>query len=273
MDLRKSKRRGRTPSGAAAATGTIQALTRGLTLLERLAESEGSVSLTDLAQQVGLAPSTTHRLLTTLERLGYVQQVGELGLWSVGVKAFTVGNAFLANRDLTTQAHLFLRRLMEQSGETTNLAVPDDGEAVFVAQVECREMMRMLARIGSRAPLHASGVGKAMLSAMPAGAVSEVLHKHGLPRYTPYTLDSPGKLRAALEAVRKRGYAIDDEEHALGLRCVAAPIYDEHSELLAAISVSGPKPRIPDERLLELGVLVTRAAEEITRAFGGRMPR
>jgi IclR family transcriptional regulator, acetate operon repressor len=265
------KKRGRTPGPVAdSGTGQVQSLARGLGILERLAGAESGVALTDLAQRVGLSPSTTHRLLGTLEKMGFVHQAGDLGLWSIGVKAFIVGSAFVENRDLIAIAHPFLRHLMEKSGETTNLAILDTSEAVFLDQVQCHEMMRMLARLGSRAPLHASGVGKALLAAMADAEVAEILHKRGLSRLTVNTIDTPEKLRMALRDIRRLGYAYDDEEHALGLRCLAAPVYNEHSEPLGAVSIAGPKSRISDDRVAELGAIVARTARDITDAMGGR---
>jgi IclR family acetate operon transcriptional repressor len=266
------KKRGRTPAPVSdSGAGQVQSLARGLTILERLAGAESGVALTDLAQRVGLSPSTTHRLLGTLEKMGFVHQAGDLGLWSIGVKAFIVGSAFVENRDLIAIAHPFLRRLMAQSGETTNLAILDSSEAVFLDQVQCHEMMRMLARLGSRAPLHASGVGKALLAAMADADVAEILHKRGLSRLTVNTIDTPEKLRVALRDIRRLGYAYDDEEHALGLRCLAASVYNEHSEPLAAVSIAGPKSRISDDRVAELGAIVARTARDITDAMGGRV--
>lgn len=265
-----TRKRGRVPGPKAeAGSGQIQSLTRGLTLLERLAEAGSGLLLTDLAQRVGLSPSTTHRLLTTLERAGFVRQMGELGRWYMGLKAFVVGSAFLESRDLLAQSHPYLRRLMEQSGETANLAVLDGFEAVFVDQVQCREMMRMQVKLGSRVPLHASGVGKALLSTMSDDAVRAVLHKRGLPRITDNTIDSPDRLWAELEKIRTAGYAYDNEEHAIGLRCLAAPILDEFGEPLAALSMAGPRSRVPDERAAELGALVSRLARELSQALGG----
>ena len=168
-------RRGRTPSKPGAVTAQVQSLTRGLNILEALAKAEAGISLTDIAQRVDLPPSTTHRLLSTLEKMGYVYQAGDLGHWYVGLQAFTVGAGFLANRDFVGQSHVHMRRLMEQSGETANLAILDGTEAVFIAQVQCREMMRILVKLGSRVPLHASGVGKAMLSAMPPREADELV--------------------------------------------------------------------------------------------------
>jgi IclR family acetate operon transcriptional repressor len=204
--------------------------------------------------------------------MGYVVQRGDLGFWYVGVKAFEVGSAFLSTRDLVAQSHPHLRALVEQSGETANLAVLDDGEAVIVDQVQCQEMMRMLARLGSRAPAHASAVGKAMLAWLQDREITSILHRKGLIRLCQNTIDTPSRLRVELLEVRRRGFAVDDEEHAIGLRCAAAAIHDEHAEPIAAISVSGPKPRITDARLPELGALVAQAAQAITRSIGGRTP-
>ncbi|HET9047241.1 MAG TPA: helix-turn-helix domain-containing protein, partial [Casimicrobiaceae bacterium] len=127
-------RRGRTPSNPGSATSQVQSLTRGLSILECLGSAEGGLTLTDVAQRVTLAPSTAHRLLATLEKMGYVYQAGELGRWYVGLQAFTVGSSFLASRDFVAQSHPYMRRLMEQSGETANLGILDGTEAVFVDQ-------------------------------------------------------------------------------------------------------------------------------------------
>jgi IclR family acetate operon transcriptional repressor len=266
-------RRGRTPhSPGGTTTGQVQSLTRGLSILEALARAEGGLTLTDVTQRAGLPPSTTHRLLATLEKTGYVYQAGDLGLWYVGLQAFTVGSAFLANRDFVAQSHPYMRRLMEQAGETANLAILDGNEAVFIDQVQCRETMRTIVRLGSRVPLHASGVGKAIFATLPDDEIETVLKVKGLPRITEHTITAPETMRASLRVIRQRGFAFDDEEHLPGTRCVAAPIYDEHEEPLGAISVAGPSARLPDERIRQLGPLVARIAEEITRKLGGRWP-
>jgi IclR family acetate operon transcriptional repressor len=153
-----------------------------------------------------------------------------------------------------------------------NLGVIDDGEVVFVSQVESPEVMRMIVRLGSRSPIHASGVGKALLAAMPGQRVEQILERRGLSRFTERTIDNPAALRDELELTRRRGYALDDEEHAVGLRCVAAAFFDENARALAAISLSGPKARMVDERLGELGQAVRSTAEAITQALGGRKP-
>jgi IclR family acetate operon transcriptional repressor len=265
-------KRGRTPSNPGAETAQVQSLTRGLSILKCLARTEGGLTLTDIAHRVQLPPSTTHRLLATLEKMGYVFQAGDLGLWYVGIEAFTVGSSFLANRDFVAQSHAFMRRLMEQAGETTNLAILDGTEAVFIDQVQCRETMRTIVKLGSRVPLHASGVGKAIFASLPDDQIDAMLKIRGLPRITENTITSPETMWASIRVIRQRGWSFDDEEHLPGTRCVAAPFYDEHAEPLGAISVAGPLSRLSDERIRQLGPLVSHTAEEITRRLGGQWP-
>jgi len=250
--------------------GHTQALSRGLGVLEALAATDAGATLTTLAAQLKLPAPTAHRLLATLESSGYVQ-AGPKGEWRIGVRAFRVGSAFLAHRNLAVQAFPYLKDLMDRSGETANLAVIESGEAVFVEQVQCRELMRMSAKLGARAPMHASGVGKAMLAAMDARGVAGSLGKRELVRHTPRTIVSYDALAAELTETRARGYAIDDEEHALGLRCVAATVLDENGEPWAAVSLAGPTTRITPERIPALGALVRLTARELTATLGGRL--
>ncbi|MEO8344455.1 MAG: IclR family transcriptional regulator C-terminal domain-containing protein [Betaproteobacteria bacterium] len=270
--LAPPQKRGRTPAEGAAVTSQVQSLTRGLSILECLALAEGGLTLTDIGQRVQLPPSTVHRLLATLEKMGYVYQAGELGRWYVGLQAFTVGSSFLSSRDFVAQSNPYMRRLMDQSGETVNLAILDGTEAVFVDQVQCREMMRTIVKLGSRAPMHASGVGKAMFASLPDDQIDAILKVRGLPRITGNTITSPETMWASVRVIRQRGWSFDDEEHAIGTRCVGAPIYDEHAETLGAISLAGPSSRLPDERIKQLGPVVAHIAEELTRRLGGKWP-
>lgn len=261
---------GRAPAGER--SDQVRSLVRALRLLNGVAGAEEGASLTELAQQAGLSSSTAHRLLTTLEQERYVRFDPERRVWSVGVQAFATGSAFLKTRSLVGAARPHMRMLMEESEETVNLAVEDQGEAIYLGQVECRQMMRAFARPGGRVPLHCSGVGKALLSAMPEGQLAKVLHRHGLPRVTVKTLNTTAALRADLGLARERGYAVDDEEHAVGLRCVAAVVFNENAEAVAAVSVSGPMARIPDERIPLLGQVVRGRADAVTGQLGGCLP-
>ncbi len=252
----------------------VQSLVRALALLNRIAElPDNGVTLTELAQQVGLPASTAHRLLTTLEQERYVRFDHEGRLWSVGVQAFISGCAFTKTRSLVGLARPHLRHLMEDTGETVNLAVEDKGEAVYLAQIECRQMMRAFVRPGSRVPLHCSAVGKAILSATSDKMLSKILHQRGMPRLTVKTITSSSSLRADLERVRAAGYAVDDEEHAIGLRCLAAPIFDETGDVVGAVSASGPMARIDDERIAQLGALVLGTSRAISAEMGASLGR
>lgn len=253
-----------------AAQNPVQVLGRAIAILNHLAQSDGGLSLTEVARAAGLAGSTAHRILTSLEAERYVRFDAETRLWSVGVQAFIAGSGFLKTRHVVQMARPHMRTLMERSGETVNLAIEDQGSAVYVGQVECREMMRSFARLGGRIPLHCSGVGKALLSALPEAQWQRLPSL--LPALTPLTLTSPDVLRADLGRIRQRGYAIDDEEHAIGLRCVAAVVFDEHGDAACAVSLAGPKARITDERMPVLGQMAVETAGRIMAEIGGRAP-
>lgn len=261
MSVRKSDR-----------SGQVQVLSRALAILNRLALADGPMSLTDIAKASGLAASTAHRILTSLQAERFVRADGETRGWTIGVQAFVAGSGFLKTRNVAQMARAPMRRLMELSGETVNLAVEDQGAAVYVAQIECREMMRSFARLGARVPMHCSGVGKALLAAMDAPTFAQFARKRTLVQATPRSLATVAAVRRDIEATRARGYALDDEEHAVGLRCVAAAIYDEQGRAAAAVSLSGPKARIADARIAKLGGHVEDAARRITAEIGGRAP-
>ena len=266
-----AKRRGRPARAPERQAGQVQSLVRALTLLEHLSQREHGATLTDAAQAAGLAASTAHRLLKSLEQMDFVSQDEERGLWFVGVKAFTIGSAFVRARDVVAIARPFMRELMERSQETVNLAVLDQDEPVYLTQIECRQMIRAHALPGARAPVHCSGVGKALLATLPEARVAAIAQRRGLPRYTDKTLTTLPALNAELACVRERGWAADDEEHSLGMRCVASVLRNEHGEAIAAISLTGPVARMTDARLAELGALVRATAAKITAALGGRV--
>ncbi|HEV8095082.1 MAG TPA: IclR family transcriptional regulator C-terminal domain-containing protein [Burkholderiales bacterium] len=252
--------------------GTVQSLMRALRLLEVLAEDDEGYRLVDLAERAGLSTSTTHRLLTTLEQKRFTQYDREQNLWHIGVECFSIGAAFARRKNFTRIALPIMRRLRDATGETINLGLLDQGDVVFLSQVESREVMRAITRPGGRMPLPCTAMGQAILSAMDQDEVGRILHKHGLPRRTQNSISRPTKLRDALDEARKVGYAVDHEENSVGLRCVAAVVHDENEQPYAAVSVAGPSVRVTLGRVPELGRQVVEAAREISRATGGRIP-
>src|SRR5579863_2488116 len=250
----------------------VQSVDRAMAILDALGEDEEGYRLRDLAIRTGLSPSTLHRLLTTLERRRFVEFDQTDGAWHVGRQTFSIGSAFVRRRNFVAPALPFLRRLRDLTHETANLGVVDDGEVVVLTQVESREIMRAITRVGGRAPMVTSGIGKAILATYADEDVVAVIQRHGMRRLTPKSVVRAGELREALEGVRRDGYALDDEEFLTGLRCVASVVYNDQGEALAAISVSGLAARVPQERVPELGRLVRETARELTLALGGRPP-
>ncbi|NQW02308.1 MAG: helix-turn-helix domain-containing protein [Rhodospirillales bacterium] len=251
--------------------GQVQSISRALGILNLLSQHDDGLNLTSIGKSLSLAPSTAHRLLTTLQNERYVRFNDAKCLWQIGVQAFVVGSHFLRSRELIAVAQPHLEELMELSAETANLAMANRGEVVYLAQVECRQLMRTLAKPGSRVAMHCSAVGKALLAQLSAQEVTQMLHTSGLPRVTERTITSIDRLIDDLKLVKKNGYALDDEEHALGLRCIAAPVFDEHGKTRAAVSLSGPKIRIPEDRIGELAQMVMNTGHQITEQYGGMM--
>ena len=250
--------------------GGVQSLTRALSILDTLAESDEGLTLTALARKVTLPPSSAHRLLTTLQRQRFVRFDQATMTWQIGVQAFVVGNAFARTRDVATLAKPYMRRLMEETGETVNLYVLTGGESVIcMAQVQCNQTIRAISRPGGQVGMHRSAAGKAMLAQMRRQEVADIAARQGMARATPNTIVSLRRLHAELAKTRSRGFAIDDEEFALGLRCVAAPIFDERGAAHAALSVAGPSARMFDERIALLGGVVGAAADSVTLELGG----
>ena len=250
----------------------VQSVDRALSIIETLAEDDEGYRLSDLAIRTGLSTSTVHRLLATLENRRFVQFDRSQSKWHVGARCFTVGATFARRRNFAAQAIPYLRKLRDLTRETANLAVVDDEFIVVLTRMESREIMRSLTKLGGRVAMVASGVGKAVLATYSNEDVSAIIHHHGMPRLTEKSIVRPSELFKELEKIRRQGYAVDDEEACMGLRCVAAVVYNDCAEPLAAISVSGMTGRLTDERLPQLGQTVREVAAELTAALGGVMP-
>ena len=253
--------------------GGVQSVDRALLIIETLAEDDEGYRLTDLAVRTGLSPSTVHRLLTTLEKRRFVQFDREESMWHIGAQSFAVGSTFVRRRNFVAQALPHLRKLRDQTRETANLAVVDDGAMVVLTRVESREIMWSVTKVGGRVPMVASGLGKALLSTYSEQDVFAIIQREGMPRLTSRSIVRAGELCKSLHDIRQQGYSVDDEEALIGLRCVSAVVYDDCSEPLAAISVSGKASRVSNDRLPVLGKLVQEVAAELTRALSGARPR
>jgi IclR family acetate operon transcriptional repressor len=252
--------------------GGVQSVDRALQIIETLAEDDEGYRLSDLAVRTGLSTSTAHRLLGTLEKRRFVQFDRTESKWHIGAQSFSVGATFARRRNFVAQAMPYLRKLRDLTRETANLAVVDDESIIVLTRMESREIMRSLTKVGGRVAMVASGVGKAVLATYSDEDVNAIIRRQGMPRLTEKSIVRPGELFRELEAIRRQGFAVDDEEARIGLRCVAAVVYSDCSEPLAAISVSGMTSRVSSDRVPALGSVVREVAAELTLALGGVMP-
>lgn len=243
----------------------VQSLERALDLLEVLA-SVHELGVSELAARTGLVPSTAHRLLATLTDRRYV--AAERGRYRLGprLRELTEGRTDPIDR-LREMARPHLQAIQRATGETANLIVLEGVNAVYVDQVEGSRMIRMFTEVGSGVLAHTTGGGKAILAALPAERVAALYGARTLERLTPHTLTTLAALEEDIARIRRRGFAIDDEEHEEGVSCVAAVILAANGEPVAALSISGPSPRIVNAATADLGELLRRHAEQISAAL------
>jgi DNA-binding IclR family transcriptional regulator len=216
-------------------------------VIEKLC-AEGEMGITEISRVLKLNKSTTHRIVSTLEHLGYVRQKSHKGKYSPTLKILTVASQIPPVLSPSQIAHPFLEKLSKLFKETTNLAVLENGKVVYVDKVESSETLRLDLAVGRRVPAYPTALGKALLAHLPSAQLEQILPK-ALTRFTKKTITDPMALRKELEEARKNGYAIDDEELNLGIRCIGAPIFDQSDRAIAAISIAGPSVRLTRKQL------------------------
>ncbi len=250
---------------------TVQSLDRAMSMLDILSQSAG-INLSDLAQQASQAPATVYRALITLQAHGMVEVEEKGQLWHIGGGAFRVGSAFLRRTKVVERARGPMDALMRATGETANLGVESGDEVLFLSQVETTQAIRAFFPPGTKGPMHVSGIGKALLAWYPADRVQGIIARQGLAKFTSLSITSEASLLRDLAHTRARGYSIDDQERAEGMRCIAAPIFNAFGEPIAGLSVSGPAFRINLSDAAKIGQAVREAARSVTEATGGEVP-
>jgi len=246
----------------------VQVLDRTVGILQVLADARSNLGPAEIAERLSLHKSTIHRLLTALERHGYIRKQAGNGKYGLGLKLFELGSRAVAGLDLRESAQPILERLVSETGETAHLCVMDGGHMISVAIAESRRTVRTPATVGRRSPLHCTAVGKAILAFLPERAVLALVKQHPLRKYTSRTLVSRAALGAELARIRGRGYAIDDEEVEDGLRCVGAPIRNYSGAVIASMSIAGPSFRLTRSRIPVLADAVVNAAERLSSDLG-----
>jgi len=248
---------------------TIRSLDRAMSVLEALSELAGP-TLTELSQELDQSPATIYRILITLQTRGIVELDAGSQTWHVGPKAFLIGSSFLRRTGLIERSRPVMRRLMELTGETANLGIERQGQVLFISQIETNETIRAFFPPGTNSPLHASGIGKALLANYSQIRLDKVLSFENLQRFTPTTLVERDALCSELLVAQSLGYATDNEERTQGMRCIAAAIFDAYGEPIAGVSISGPTSRVKPQDVARLGQAVFDAAHEISVSMGAR---
>lgn len=247
----------------------VRALTRGLGVLACFTPETSRHSLAELAKLVDVPKGTLYRLLETLRAAEFLEQEPD-GTYTLGIKAFEVGSAYLSKLDFPQASRRALEELAADCRETASLGVLNNGEVVYVAIERAQREIGIQSQIGTRHPASCTALGKVLLADLPDAEVVAVLEKAGMPELTEHSHTSPETLLAELITVRRRGYAVDNEERAYGVKCIAAPIHDAAGRAIAAISVSGPSFRVSADTLPELISAVVVAAAAVSRRLGFR---
>lgn len=247
----------------------VQSVERSLLILDVLSKNPRGIGITELANQLHLAKSTSHRLLMTLMDKGFVVQNKGTEEYSLGTKIIELSSAILDNLNIRTVARDDLEALCSKINEVVHLCIHENGEVVYIDKFESDQTIRMHSRIGKRGMMHSTGVGKVLLSGMPGDEVHSIIRQKGMSANTPRTITDKEALLQRLEKIRKNGYEIDDIENEEGIRCIAGPIYDHSGQIIAAFSISGPDNRITTERIQsDLIKLVLHATRTVSQKMG-----
>ena len=239
----------------------IQSLARGLTILDLLSRSPNGLSITELAETLGVDKGSASRLVSTLVAYGYAEKDPASRRFFLGPQVVSLSRSLLTRLPLREAAKPFLRQLMERTGECVHLAVEARGKVLYIDQVESPATLRVNAQVGTLNPLHCTALGKVIL------AFGEFELPTELERFTPRTLTDPDLLRKNLQKIHRLGYAVDDEEFDPGVRCIAVPVTDFRGKLADSIGISGPASRVSHARLTELAAITM----EIGKALSERL--
>jgi IclR family transcriptional regulator, KDG regulon repressor len=247
-----------------------QVLERTFAILDALATSSKALDLAEIAQMSRIQKSTCYRLVRILERRRFAERDLGTSKYRLGSKLLELGARAAAVLDLATVARPYLERLSRESGETAHVAVLSDGEVVSIASADGQHALRMSVTVGGKSPVHCSSLGKSILAFLPDSEVNAMVRKMGLRSHTPNTITRTVEFKAELRQIRKRGFAIDNEELEKGLKCIGAPVRDHTGSVVAALSIAGASLRLTHRRVPGLAVLVVNVASDLSNALGYR---
>jgi DNA-binding IclR family transcriptional regulator len=246
----------------------VKSVSRALDIIAIVSGHRGGLGVTDISKRMDINKSSVYRILTTLTQYGYIEQDEATDRYKLGYQFLAVSTKLLESIDLRTEARPFLQELEKITNEVIHLVVYDQGEVVYIEKLEGNETLRMHSKVGKRAPMHCTSVGKAILAYLPTAVVHDILDRKGLPVHTEYTITDKDQLLKELEAIKKKGFALDLEENEQGITCMAVPLFDHLGNVVAAMSISGHTRRMTDERLSGLQGKMLEIGHEISKRLG-----
>jgi DNA-binding IclR family transcriptional regulator len=249
-------------------TQSVPSVERALKILDAVSNSRNGLSLSDIVRKLALPRSSTHTLLLTLERHGYLHGDRATGRYTLGSEIFHVAHLALGAMELREQAAPFLTALMMRTRLTVHFGLLEQNGAVLIEKVEPPGLVRLATWVGRRMEVHCTGVGKALIAYMTEEQIDRLIKDHGLPRHNENTISSARKLKEQLSIIRKQGYAVDDEEDEIGLRCVGSAVFNSMNVPVAAASIAGTIGQINAENLALLASQVKQTAQSISRRLG-----
>lgn len=247
---------------------TVQSVNRALKILNILKNNPGGLGVTELAEELDIAKSTSHRLLQSLLIERFVKLDNITRKYQLGLGLMELGNEVMNNLDVRNIAKSHLEKLINKLDETAHLGIYENGEIVYIDKIENSSIHQMYSQIGRRASIHCTGIGKAMLAFLPKKELEWIVLNKGLSSFTKNTITTSEQLEKEMAEIRTTGYSIDNQEHEIGIRCVAAPILNMNGEVVAGISVAGPEARMTDEKLELCAKEIKLHAELISKELG-----
>jgi IclR family KDG regulon transcriptional repressor len=243
---------------------SVRAVDRALDVLLCFTNQTPELTMTQIAEQVGIHKSTAHRLLATLENKRFIQRDPETGIYRLGIRLLQMAYLTLEQNDLRRLAAPFMHYLCDQYEENIDLTVLDDTDVVFINIFEGPHRVKLAAAIGQRLPAFATASGKAILGFLPDKQVRRILDR-GMPKLTQYTAQSPEDVFKNLELIRERGFAISEQELEEQVNAVAAPILDQENHPIGSIAVAGPAFRLTHERMVEIGPKLSATTKQLSQ--------
>ena len=241
---------------------------RGLRVIEAIADLGGSATLSEIARKTALARSTAHHLLRSLIEFGYLARDGEARPYKLGPKLCRLTRNTWTQAQLAEMSISFLDELSRLTGEGTSLAVLREGFVTIVAKRDSEGPVRVVQKVGAARPIHCTAVGKTLAAWLPEPDLANMLHRLHFEKMTAKTITTHAAFRQELAQIRAAGFAIDNEEHIEGIRCLATPVREQSGEVCAALCLVGPKVRLSLRRLAELRKPLAARAAELSKRLG-----